>query len=317
MGAIPIFKGVRLRATKVDRCGLPLEGPGNRLVTTGFISLKVDPVMKERTEQEQINAEGKVCFQGTTPATRKYHKIDLALCGVDPDLYAMMTGGPRILDYDGETVIGWGDSPDVDDKTGVALEVWTTGQSDDDCPEPVNDDVFSQLGDGINYLYGLIAGTEWVPSGVAVGSTPSDFSLSGISIPMNRWGRGPYNVARTDAAGTPGRLLAPVGKVRHYTWFKTPVPPPDATAGAVPLAVKSIFEGKYFGAQALPVAPPQPSTPPPVTVGPDADGLYPTPQAAGPDADGLYPPTGGNGGAAAAAGGKRAGGKATGEPVAE
>lgn len=293
MGAIPIVKGIRLRATKINRCGLPLEGPGNRLVTSGFISVKLDPVMKERQELEQNNAEGKPFYADTTPATRKHHNAEIALCGVDPDLYAMFTAHERILDYDNKTAIGFADGPDVDNTTGVALEVWTGGVSEGDCPEPLDDDsVFSQLGSGVNHGYLLFGASEWTPSGLQVAASFADFMLKGVTIAMPQWGRGVYNVARTDAAGTPGRLLKPVGKKRHLTFFRTPVAPPEVTDGAVALAVQSIFEGKYFGASAIAVAPEQPSTTPPATQGPDADGLYPTPQAAGPDADGLYAPPG-------------------------
>ena len=289
MGDTPIFQGICARFTKVNRCGLPLEGLANRIVTTGYVSVKVDPVRRERQESEVINAQGRVCFMGTTPATRKYHKVDIMFCGVNPDIYGMFTGHERILDYDNKTAIGIGDAAEVDDKTGVAVELWTAGQSDDDCPEPANDDVFSLVGSGLNYGYLHVAGTEWVPSGISVEAKPSDFSLSGISIQPVQWGRGPYNVARTDAAGTAGRLLKPIGKKRHLTFFRTPVEPPAVTNGAVPLAVKTIFDGKYFGAQSLAVAPAQPAATGlyPAEGLADADGLYPAVGAA--DADGLYP----------------------------
>lgn len=86
----------------------------------------------------------------------------------------------------------------------------------------------------------------------------SNFAMSGITIPMSQWGRGPYNVARINSGGTAGRLLEPVDKDRHLTFFRTPVDPPEATDGAVSLSVQSVFAANtYFGPSAVAVAPDQ------------------------------------------------------------
>lgn len=261
MGALPIVKGVKLRATKIDSCGKPIQGPANRLVTDGFMSVRLDPVMKDRQELEQTNAEGRVIFTDTTPATRKHHNVAVQLCGVDPDLWSLFTGYSRVLDYDG-TPIGIADKPDVDGDFGVALELWTGGVGDDDCPVPVDDSIFSLGGSGKSHGYLLLGATEWVPSGFSVEAGFADFTLSGITRAMPHWGRGPYNVARIDSSGTAGRLLVPVDADRHYTFFRTPIAPPEATKGAVALSVQSIFTAPdyYFGASAADVAPAQVDT---------------------------------------------------------
>lgn len=260
MGAAPVVKGYKLRATKINRCGLPLEGPANRLVTDCFVSVKTTPVMKDRQELEQANAEGRVIFSDTTPPSRKHHTVEVTMAGVDPDIWALFLGYPRILDYNGK-VIGYGDKKDVLSDVGVALEVWTGGSTDDDCGTPSDDTVFSQPTTGRTYGYLLLGASEWTPPPITVEAAMSTFAMTGITTAMSQWGRGPYNVARIDASGTAGRLLAPIEKDRHLTYFRSPITPPDATDGAVALSVQSLFAANtYFGASAVAVAPAQSNT---------------------------------------------------------
>lgn len=257
MGAAPVVKGYKLRATKINRCGLPLEGPANRLVTDCFVSVKTTPVMKDRQELEQANAEGRVVFSDTTPPTRKHHTVEVVMAGVDPDVWALFLGYPRILDYNGK-VIGYGDKKDVAADVGVALEVWSGGSTDEDCGVPDSDTVFSLTDSGRTYGYLLLGATEWTPPPLTVEAAMSTFAMTGITIPMSQWGRGPYNVARIDAQGTAGRLLEPIEKDRHLTFFRTPVDPPEATDGAVSLNIQSLFlADPYFGTEAADVAPDQ------------------------------------------------------------
>jgi hypothetical protein len=252
-GAISVVKGYTLRATKTDKCGRPLEGNANRLVTNGFIKAMFEPDIVAAEELEQKNAEGKVCVSARTPPELKRHKVTIDLCGVDPDLYAMFANYERILDYDG-SVIGIGDQTEISDRdTGVAIEIWTGGADDEDCGEvPTDDSIFSQAAAGVKYGYILCGSGEWVPSSFSVEAAVANFSLSGITRKMPNYGRGPYNVARINSDGDAGRLLVPVGVKRHLTFFKTPIAPPEPTNGAAPLSVESIFTDPnfYFGGPA-------------------------------------------------------------------
>ena len=117
----------------------------------------------------------------------------------------------------------------------------------------------------MQYGYLLFGGTEFTLGNIEVGASISTFTLSGITIPMPQWGRGPYNVAGTDAAGTPGRLLTPLDDDAHFTLFRTPVAPPEVTPGAaaVPLDIAGKFVDPDFyfggpsGAPAADIAPEQ------------------------------------------------------------
>ena len=230
------------------------------------MSVALNPVMKAAEELEQVNAEGKVCVMDRTPPTRKHHTVEVVLCNVNTGLISLFNGWSQVLDYDNNP-IGFQDAEDVDADYGVALELWTGGRSDDDCPVPTGDSIFTTGGgSGLHHGYLLIGATEFTLGNIDVKAAISTLTLSGISIPMPQWGRGPYNVAAIDAAGTPGRLLAPLDDDAHFTLFRTPVPPPPVTEGAnpVPLDIADTFVDPDFyfggpnGAPAAEVAPDQP-----------------------------------------------------------
>lgn len=249
-----VVKGERLRVTKVNNCGLPIPGTANRLATEGFIEIGLTPEMKAAEELETTNAAGKVCVKDRTPPERKRWNVAVNLCDVDPDLWALIASWTRIVDYDGNP-IGVRDRKSIDGDTGVMMELWTGGESSEDCPMPTADSIFSATGSGRNYGYLSFLGTEFTADGLTVNAQPSTFSFTGITAAPKQWGRSPYNVAGTDASGTPGRLLVPFydeDDDNHIVLFRTPVPPPDATDGAVALdiATKFVDPDFYFGGPA-------------------------------------------------------------------
>ncbi|QRY48152.1 hypothetical protein JVX93_16025 [Mycolicibacterium boenickei] len=261
--AFAVVKGEALRVTKTDSCGKPLQGAANRIVTDGFIEFNIDPEMKAREDLETTSASGKVCVSATTPAERKWWNISAQLCGVDPDLWALILAWARVTDYDGKP-IGVRDRKSTETDTGVMFELWT-GQSDDDgCDIPEDDSIFSTSVGGKQYGYLAIGGREFVTSTIGVSASPTNFTLNGRSYAPKRWGRGPYNVAAIDSSGTAGRLLVPLYNEvdqNHLALFTTPIAPPEPTNGACELAIQSIFTGPsntYFGATAADVAPAQP-----------------------------------------------------------
>lgn len=251
MSTFPVVRGTRLRATKIDRCGLPKAGARNRVVTKGFVTAKITKVMRDAQDLEQTNADGEVCVSDRTVATRKWYTPAIELCNVDTELITLFNGWQQVLDYD-DLPIGFRDQTETEEDLGVMLEIWTGGRADDDCPTPTDDSIFSVASTGLKYGYFLFGGIEWQLGDIDVGASVSTFTLTGRTIPTPRWGRGPYNVAATDSSGTPGRLLVPVGQDEQLTVFRTPVTPPDVTNGAVALAVETIFVDPdfYFGGPA-------------------------------------------------------------------
>lgn len=264
--AFAVVKGLSLRATKVDKCGTPLPGLANRIVTDGFITANLNPNLKAANELTQENAAGKECVSDRTPPERRWWDVELQFCGVDPDLWSMLLAWARILDYDGNPV-GVRDRKSVDTDTGVMIEIWTGGEGDDDCPAPTDDSIFSATTTGRQFGYLAFAATEFVSGAIPIGASVSTFTLTGRSIAPKNWGRGPYNVAAIDGSGTPGRLLVPAYSKdddNHLLWFRSPVAPPEPTDGACELNIADVFAAPnyYFGGPggepAVDVAPPQP-----------------------------------------------------------
>lgn len=247
-GAFSVVRGDRIRVTKVNSCGLPIEGPGHRLVTDGFISIKYSRVDNEAEELTQKNANGKICVQDRTPPQRKWYNVEAQMCGVDPDLVTLATGFPVILDHNNMPV-GFGDQTDVDTDYGTVLELWTGGKSEDDCAVPTTDSIFTRLSSGKSYGYFIIAVKEWNLGDIEVANQVTNLTMTGISLDMSNWGRGPYNVAAIDDDGTPGRLLVPMPEDRHLTLFRTSVAPPPVTDGGVALDITGKFVDPdfYFG----------------------------------------------------------------------
>lgn len=256
MAVFPVVKGTRLRATRVDACGMPIAGPRSRVVTEGWISLQLSPQMREAEEIEQTNAEGRVCVSDRTPPERKWWNVTLELCKVDPCLFSMFTDWDLVTAWDGESV-GFRDKKRVPADRGVALEVWTGVGSDDTCEVPTTDDILSSdAGSSLPYGYFVIPVTKEATLGdIEIGATAATFTLTGITAPGARWGRGPYNVVGTDVDNTPGRLLTPFKSDQHLHVERTTIAPPNAESGCCPLVLPS----PYYGATAIDVAGPQPA----------------------------------------------------------
>lgn len=268
MPGIQPVKGTRLRATKINGCGMPIAGPRNRIVTSGYVSLTLTAVMREAQDLTQDNAEGKECFSDRTPPERRWYTPALELCNVNTGLLTMFTGWESVLDAN-DLPVGYRDQKEIETDYGIALELWTAGKSDEDCADiPTTDAVFAGAGSGRSYGYFLFGGTEWAPGDNTIGATVSTFTLTGRTIALPYWGKGPYNV-QEDENGDPARLVTPTSKKEHLTVFRTLVPPPEPTAGSEPvaLATTSIFTAPnyYYGGPAnepaAVEAPAQPVTP--------------------------------------------------------
>lgn len=269
MARFPLLKGERLRATLVNSCGLPIEGPGNRIIINSFVTVGLEPVFKDRTEIEQNNANGEVCIEDGTAPVRKRYTSTITLCDVNTCLFSKFTGWSQYLDYEGNA-IGFDDSATVQSDFGVAIEVWTGGKGADDCPLPTNDDIFGSVAATSRRRgYVLFFAKEFQISGFNIGETVSTPVLTGITFPGYQWGRGPYNVQEIDGLGTAGRMIKPIptgdGVNSQLRVFRTAIAPPEAEEECCFLGVQSIFTDPdfYFGGPlgepAADIAPEQPA----------------------------------------------------------
>lgn len=275
-----VVKGVRLRATRVDPCGMPIAGPNSRVVTEGWISLSLSPVMRDAEDIELTNAEGRVCVADRTPPERKWWTVTLELCKVDPCLMNMFTDWEVVTDHTGDSV-GFSDRKRVPSDRAVAIEIWSGIGADDTCSVPADDTILAAQGSTTPFGYLLIPAVREATLGdIDIGASVATFTLSGITGPGAKWGRGPYNVVATDEYNTPGRLLAPFQADQHLRVLWTSVAPPAAETGCCPLTLPT----PYYGPSAADTAPEQPDCdtvvepPPPgeytLTEDPVGSGLY-------------------------------------------
>ncbi len=240
--AFPVVKGKRMRVTRVGHCGLPIAGEASTIVTKGFITIGLTKVTKDAEDLEAINAEGEVCVADRTPPELKWWEVTITMCDVDPELLSFFTDDPVVLDY-AERPVGFRSSKTVKVNGGAAVETWT-GIGGADCDIPTDDSALAEGASAENFGYFL---TPWIKEAtigdIEIGASVMNLTLTGITGPPTRWGKGPYDVVAQDAANTAGRLLTPMG-LEHLHVQRTSIAPPAVTDGAQAL----VMPDPYFAA---------------------------------------------------------------------
>lgn len=240
MAGWKVVRGKRMRATKVDRCGMPLAGPAAMIVTKGFISVQYSQEMKDAEDLEQTNADGENCVVDRTAPQIKWTNFEGQFCDVDVELLSMLTGMPQVLDY-ATNPVGFRINDTVQVDQGAAIELWS-GTAGDDCDEPTSDDILEAEEFVAEYGYWLApALVEGVIGDIEIAASVATFTVSGRCVSAPRWGRGPYNVVPTDAQNTAGRLLTPLKKREFIHAQKTTIAPPAVTDGAVALTLPTPY----------------------------------------------------------------------------
>jgi hypothetical protein len=221
-----LVRGRALRVTKLDGCGRVLPGSRAQVTTEGFISVGLTANTEEGETISVTNAAGKVCILDEPSPSFTGYSIEVAFCGVDPELFSLMTGQNVVLNADGTDAIGFRMNSGVSlAGSGFALEMWSN--------VPV---AACDASGGASYGYFLI---PFVQGGVlgdfTVENGAINFTLSGAtSKDGNEWGVGTADVVRDDT-GTPSPLLEALDSKDHLHMQLTTVPPPTVTCGAVAL----------------------------------------------------------------------------------
>lgn len=214
-----------IRVTRVDGCGRPVCGEDNGYAFDCFATLAMNANVEDGEDVEYKAANGRVCgFKRGCPSFRGFD-IELSFFEISPEFIELTTGNPVVYDYAGEP-IGYDDCS-IQCNSGYALELWA---------EVLGDDVCSTAGATGAWVYFLL---PWVTNGqlgdLEVGSEAASLTLTGATRAGGAWGTGPYDVQPTDALGTPGPLLAPLGPNCHRRTFVTSVPPPTILGEYLPV----------------------------------------------------------------------------------
>lgn len=223
-----LVRGRALRVTKSDGCGRVLLGPSSQVTTEGFISVGLTANNEEGETISVTNAAGKVCILDEPSPSFTGYNIEVAFCGVDPELFSLMTGQPVVLNADGTDAIGFRMNSGINlGDSGFALELWSN--------VPV---AACDASGGSSYGYFLIPFAQGgVLGDFTVENGAINFTLTGAtSKDGNEWGVGPFDVVR-DGGGAAGPLLEALDSKDHLHMQLTTVAPPAPSCGAVALGV--------------------------------------------------------------------------------
>ena len=217
-----------MRATRLNGCGEVLLGPDSQVATEGFISVGFTANTEEGETISVTNAAGNVCVLDRPSPKFVNYTVAVQFCGVDPELFSLMTGQPVVLNADGDKAIGFQVNSDITlDESGFALELWSK--------VPV---AACDASGESSFGYLLVPFVQGgVLSDFSVENGAVNFSLAGAASKDGaNWGVGPYDVVR-DEDNLPSPLLEAVPDTNHLHVQLTTVSPPTPSCGATALGV--------------------------------------------------------------------------------
>jgi hypothetical protein len=210
------FKAPIMRVTRLNPDGTPPTSgtPGSQLATAGFISVSLTAQVQDGTDITSTRADGSFCISERTAAQWQRLNVEMELCGINPQLLALITNAETYQDYaanDAGIVIAEGTLDKV-----FAVEFW-----------------LNNSGAPGTYTYLLL---PMVRAGVLgdisiTGDAPVAISMTGgYTIGGNAWGVGPYDVM-TDTTQDPAPLPLGLDSLDHVLIVNTDVAPPPETDG--------------------------------------------------------------------------------------
>lgn len=243
------FKVPRLRATRLDECGVPVEGDCSTVVTNGVITVEIAREYEDREDFFKKNGDGIFCVRETDPPILKWINLTMTFCDVDPYLVNLIAGEEVLIDdATPPNVVGFRVTNGATALVNVAIEVWTrtTGGA---CG--VGETRFGYL------LF------PWVIEGtindLTLENGAADFVMSARTNSGSPWGVGPYTVQESAAVATLGDPLPfyqIVGDEDQEEWLWTTLEPPVASCGciALPLTLAAVDSGVLTATATKPTA---------------------------------------------------------------
>lgn len=223
----PLVRGRVMRVTQLDACGAKVLGPTAQAISDGFISIALAAQTDAGTAISVTNAAGNVCILDTPCPKFTGYQLTIEFCGVNPDLFRLLTG--QYMEMDAALAFGIGFRMDtaIDPcAAAFALEVWSNIPSS------------ACVGGVINYGYFLL---PFVKGGLigdfTIANDAVNFSLTGaLTQNGSAWGVGPYNVVK-NVSNVDSPLPVAISATQHLAMFQTATAPPAAICGAAALGV--------------------------------------------------------------------------------
>lgn len=221
-----LVKGRVIRVTDLDNCARPVYGEYSQAVSSGVTTVAFTANTTETEEINVPNFNGKPIFYEPAVQTLAGYGSEITFGEVDPEVFAIITGQPVVLDYSGN-VIGLDVDTSIEITKSFALEVFAGAGSEDVCEDPNAQGKYGYV--LIPFLQGGTLGDFTVENGLIT------FTLTGANTREgNAWGVGPYNVM-LDAQGQPAPFPTPLSSTAALRMIEVSVAPPEPFVGARPL----------------------------------------------------------------------------------
>jgi hypothetical protein len=230
VGCFKPLQGATFRVTRVDECGTPIFDECAYAVSDGQTQIEITPNTTDGQQFQQLNAAGVAIVNQQAKTILNWFDYQIIMAVKDPELFWIMTGATRFLDYTTPTAKVAGNIITADNyATGnLALEVWL-GTSQEACPTPPA--VAAPW-----YGYILLPFTEdgKLTESITIANDLITYTFAGRTRTGTPWGAGPYNVM-LDAAGLPAPLPSAIPTNTHYLDLFTQLPPPEPECGCLEL----------------------------------------------------------------------------------
>ena len=219
------LKVPRVRITKLNSCGQVVTGSCSQVVSDGIISVQMAKNYENRQEFFVKNGDGQFCVKETTAPILKWINMTYTFCNVDPDIVSLISGEPLYQWNDAAaTKSGWSTEEGSVNNVNFAFEAWTRLSSNS-----------VLCTGGAQFGYVLIPwNIEGVIGDMKLENGVADFTVTTRTKSGSLWGVGPYNVDKSQNAGTLGNpipMLTPIGSLQHHRMFITQLAPPAAQCG--------------------------------------------------------------------------------------
>jgi len=229
------IRGLAMRATRVNNCGCPIDGPNNQAVSCGFVSIGLSAQIDDGNPITVRTAAGAICINEPACRTLTRYDVTIEFCQVDPELFELMAGSRVLTDYKGDSV-GHTVGESIQCEGGFALEIWSQ-VAGAEC----------EVGSAGVWYYWLL---PFVTSGIIGGDItiedgPITFTFTGQTKKNGCWGLGPYDVVAqmgsTPEAPVAGPLLTPGVLEDEHLYARTvEIPPPECECGSQDLVVPPV-----------------------------------------------------------------------------
>ena len=94
----PLSRAKAIRLTRLDECGVPVDGLVSVVSSTSFVSITTTPVYTDQEDIQITNANGDLCIDDQSDVALRWLELNILLCNIDPDAVNIITGAPLVVD---------------------------------------------------------------------------------------------------------------------------------------------------------------------------------------------------------------------------